>query len=101
MFRRFEMTKIQSSGDYKEFMKGFLKRDDAGQVSPPDSFDVLIENQGRWKSYRFVYDSETKWCGTHQQANDIIRKNRHVPTKDYASSRKIMDASGQENLQLH
>jgi hypothetical protein len=84
------MTKIKSIDDYRDFMKGFLKRDDVGQVSPPESFDVVVANQGRWKSYRFVYDSETKWCNTPDQVNDIIRKNRHSPDRPYIETRKIL-----------
>ena len=84
------MTRIKSISDYRDFMKGFLTRDDVGQVSPPDSFDVLVENQGRWKSFRFVYESETKWCGTPDQVNDILRKNRHSPDKKYAENKRIM-----------
>jgi len=84
------MTRIKSAGDYKEFMKGFLTRDDAGQVSPPDSFDVMVKNQGLWKSYRFVYDCETKWCDTPQKVSDIIRKNKHIPGKPYIETRKML-----------
>jgi hypothetical protein len=85
-----KMANIKSAGNYKDFMKGFLTRDDAGQVSPPDSFDVMVKNQGLWKSYRFVYDSETKWCNTPQQVSDIIRKNKHSPDKAYIETRKMM-----------
>jgi hypothetical protein len=87
------MTKIWTNNDYKDFMKGFLKRDDVGQVSPPDSFDVLVENQGRWKSYRFVYECETRWCDTPQKVNDIVRKNRHTPAKQYPDARRILAAT--------
>ena len=86
------MAKIPSSSDYKDFIKGFLRRDEAGQVSPPDSFDVVVKNQGRWKSYRFVYDSETRWCVTPDQVNDQIRKNKHSPEKPYVQARRILGA---------
>jgi hypothetical protein len=84
------MTKIKSSGDYKDFMKGFLTRDDLGQTSPPDMFDVVVKSQGRWKSYRFVYDSETRWCSTPSQVDDILRKNHHTPDKPYTEARKMI-----------
>jgi len=91
------MTKIQSSNEYKDFIKDFLTRDDVGQVSPHVSFDVMVKNQGRWKSYRFVYESETRWCSTPQQVNDIIRKNRHNPDKPYIETRKIMGAESDQH----
>ncbi|MFH0862899.1 MAG: hypothetical protein V1875_07725 [Candidatus Altiarchaeota archaeon] len=84
------MTRIKSSSDYKIFMKGFLTRDDLGGVSPPDSFDVTVENQGRWKSYRFTYESETKWCGTPGQVDDVLRKNRHKPERTYLEIKKVV-----------
>jgi hypothetical protein len=86
----FKMTQIKSSNDYKDFIKDFLTRDDIGQVSPPTSLDVVVVNQGRWKSYRFVYDSETKWCNTPQQVHDIVRKNKHNPAKPYIEAKKVI-----------
>jgi len=85
-----KMTKIKTSNNYKDFMKDFLKRDEVGQVSPPDSFDVVVKNQGRWKSYRFIYDCETKWCSTPTQVDDILRKHKHYPDKPYIETRKIL-----------
>jgi hypothetical protein len=92
-----KMTNIKSSNDYKEFMKAFLTRDDVGQVSPPDSFDVMVNNQGRWKSYRFVYESETKWCSTTQQVKDILKKNRHSPDRQYSEARKFIASARDES----
>jgi hypothetical protein len=83
------MTKIKTSNSFKDFMKDFLTRDEAGQVSPPDSFDVVMKNQGRWKSYRFVYEGETKWCGSPDQVDDILRKNKYTPAKPYSENRRI------------
>jgi hypothetical protein len=97
--RRIKMNHIKTSSDYRDFMKGFLARDDIGQVSPPDSFDILIENQGRWKAYRFAYESETKWCATSQQAKDIVRKNRHCPQKQYAQAKRIIGPTAEQSPQ--
>ena len=91
------MNQIKSGIDFKDFIKTFLARDEMGQVSPPNSLDVVVQNQGRWKSYRFVYECETKWCNTPQQVKDIIRKNKYTPAKQYTEAKKILAAIGEES----
>jgi hypothetical protein len=92
-----KMTRIKSANSYREFIKDFIKRDDSDQIFPPESFDILIENQGRWKSYRFVYESETKWCQKQKQVDDILRKNKHTPLKPYAEGRTTLGPQNGEH----